>query len=143
MPSRRSLLFAAAFAPLGLAASGAAGATEPDHPLLRHSWRLAAIDGAPVVPDPQRGAPTLRFGADGRFSGSGGCNRVMGRYERDGDRLVFKDMASTLMACAGPVAALESRVLARLRGTSTWRLDGTGLVLSGPAGTLAYVPANP
>jgi heat shock protein HslJ len=142
MPSRRSLLFAAAFAPLGLAA-GAAGATVPVHPLLQHSWRLIALDGEAVVPDPQRGAPTLRFGADGRFSGSAGCNRVMGRYERDGDRLVFKDMASTLMACAGPVAALESRVLARLRGASTWRLDGTGLVISGPAGSLAFVPANP
>jgi heat shock protein HslJ len=34
-----------------------------------------------------------------RVAGSGGCNRVMGSFEVDGDQLRFGRMGSTRMSC--------------------------------------------
>jgi len=41
----------------------------------------------------------IRFGADGKVSGNGGCNRFGGSFEEDGSLLTFGPLMSTKMAC--------------------------------------------
>lgn len=63
-------------------------------------WRLVRLGERPVTqPERQREAHLILHPADGRVSGSGGCNRLAGGYELDGERLTFGRMAGTLMAC--------------------------------------------
>ena len=61
--------------------------------------RLAAVpDGVEV---------TAAF-EDGQVSGKGGCNRYMGPYQRDGDRIALGPLASTMMACPEPAMSVEA-----------------------------------
>lgn len=70
-------------------------------------WRFVAINGVAISGD--RPAE-LRF-ADGRMSGSAGCNRFSGDYSLEGDMLRTAKLASTLMACTGPNAEQEDAFL--------------------------------
>ena len=70
-----------------------------DRPLEGTYWRAVELAGKPApVQDPKREAHLL-FQADGRASGSDGCNRVSGTYKREGDAVTFGPMAGTRMAC--------------------------------------------
>ena len=56
---------------------------------------------------------TLRFGEDGRVTGTAGCNSYFGAYEiGDGGTLTIGEVGSTRMACVSPeVMDLESQYL--------------------------------
>lgn len=55
------------------------------------------LGGLPVEPSEGGRDPHLVLDPhDRRLSGSGGCNRLLGRYERDGDRLGFGAVATTM-----------------------------------------------
>ena len=73
-------------------------------------------------------AASLRL-ADGRVSGTGGVNRLMGDYELAGERLAFGPLATTMMA--GPAGQMEAeqRFLATLARVTGWSLDRECLVL--------------
>lgn len=45
----------------------------------------------------------LEIAADGRVSGTGGCNRISGKATISGDRIAFGPVASTFMACTPAV----------------------------------------
>ena len=79
------------------------------------------------------GQPSLSIQPDGTFSGTDGCNRLMGKGTVEGDTFRFGMFASTMMAC--------EEVTTWLNLASTAQLDGTTLVVfdSGGAqiGTLA------
>lgn len=58
--------------------------------------------------------------ADGRVAVSNTCNRMMGGFAVDGDKVTLGPMASTLMACPDPaLAALDAEVGTRLAGELT------------------------
>ena len=46
-----------------------------------------------------RNIPSLQFNASNQVKGADGCNRVMGAYQVQGDKLEFSQLASTKMAC--------------------------------------------
>src|SRR5262245_10206829 len=72
-----------------------------NEPLENTYWKLTHLGDAPVTSaEPQRQAHFILNPSDKRVSGSGGCNRFTGGYELNGDRLTFKQMAGTMMACA-------------------------------------------
>jgi transposase-like protein len=74
----RNLLTAAA---AGLLASGCATtATIDPAALIGSEWRVTQI-GSVAVPPNSRAA--IGFGADGRFYGNAGCNRMFGTYRVD------------------------------------------------------------
>jgi heat shock protein HslJ len=76
----------------------------------------------------------LRF-ADGRLSGSAGCNRLLGSYTRDGASLkLAPNMASTMMACPPPLMAQEQAVTKALAATAAFKLGDEGLMLLDTAG---------
>ena len=63
-----------------------------------------------------------------RLGGSGGCNRLLGSYELDGDTLTFGQMATTKMAC-GQGMDTEQAFLAVLTQVQTWKIVSEHLEL--------------
>lgn len=94
--------------------------------LTGREWRVAVIAGSVVA-----GEKPLAFSiaADGTVSGSGGCNRLMGRATIDGSAVRFDPVATTRMACAPEIMQQESRLLAALESVRGWRIDGDALEL--------------
>lgn len=99
-------------------------------PDVTGDWVIRAIDGRPLDGPPA----TIAF-ADGRISGSTGCNRFSGSYTVAGDRLVIAPPATTRMACPPPLMARETALLAALTGSLEVRAGGgTELTLVAAAG---------
>jgi heat shock protein HslJ len=110
------------FAPLD--SGGAANAT-----LENTSWKLTGLGDNPVsAPSPQREAYFLLDPANHRVSGSGGCNRLAGSYELNGDQLKFGQMAGTRMACPEGMDT-EQSFLKSLGLVTSWKITGQGLEL--------------
>jgi heat shock protein HslJ len=64
-------------------------------------WLLVELHGQAVIKNKEsKEAPYLQMSSDGRVAAYAGCNRILGGYElKDGFRIHFKGMASTMMAC--------------------------------------------
>ena len=78
-----------------------------------------------------KGLPEITFDiGKNRFSGSGGCNRIMGYVNAEGDRLKFGRVASTLMACKN--SDLEKEFLSALESTVNYKITGNQLMLANP-----------
>lgn len=118
--------FMAALCAAALAA-GCGSAISLDEPIEGPVWRLDQLGGEPVASggDPQRD-PQLQFDRrNGRVSGSGGCNRVSGTFERSGSVLKMTQLASTRMACTDPALSnKEAQFFAALQATASYRLQG-------------------
>jgi len=69
--------------------------------LVGTKWLLVELHGQAVVKNKEsKEAPYLQMSVDGRVAAYAGCNRILGGYElKDGFRIHFKGMASTMMAC--------------------------------------------
>lgn len=87
--------------------------------------RVLDVNGAPVVGGR---APTLRL-VEGRASGHGGCNSFTATYSSSGrDEIDFGPIASTKMACEGPVMEQEARYFAILDAVETFSRYGDGSI---------------
>lgn len=75
-------------------------------------------------PDP----PFIQFGAEGKLSGYGGCNRLMGTYTQNGDALHFGPIATTRKMCAD-VMETEQTILQILDDTRTAKASHLKLTL--------------
>ncbi len=107
-------------------------------PLDRTSWRVTHLNGEPVdltgLPlEPYLDLRPGRF----EFAGSDGCNRVVGTYAQEGDRLQFRVSAVTRIGC--PEGNAVSRAFSdALSATEAWLVsddvlelvDGQGRVLA-------------
>jgi uncharacterized lipoprotein YbaY len=82
---------------------------------------------------------TAVFGADGRLTGSAGCNRYTAGYEVEGEGIEIGPAASTRMACSEPegIMAQESAFLTALSTPTTWSIQGERLQLRTARGALA------
>ena len=69
--------------------------------LVGTKWLLVELHGQVVIKNKEsKEAPYLQLSMDGRVAAYAGCNRILGGYElKDGFRIHFKGMASTMMAC--------------------------------------------
>lgn len=78
---------------------------------------------------------TLEFGADGRVSGSAGCNQYFAAYTVDESNLTISDAGSTMMACDPPeVMQQEADFLAALQSAATYSFDGEQLQIANADG---------
>jgi heat shock protein HslJ len=112
-----------------------AGAARADSPLRGTHWTLVRLGDTPVEPT-DRQAPYLEFATDElRVAGSGGCNRVMGAFELDGDELHLGRLASTMMACDTGMEQ-EQRFLKSLEKVERYRIAGGQLELLDVDGAL-------
>src|SRR6266487_5581504 len=82
------------------------GQTQPanpgrNSPLEGTYWKAIELAGTPMpVQDSNREAHLL-FQPAGRVSGSDGCNRFTGTFQRNGDAITFGQMAGSQMVCVG------------------------------------------
>lgn len=81
-------------------------------PLNGTSWQLSSLGGVPPVVGT---TATLAF-ENGQANGNSGCNSFGGEYRVSGDKLEFKQMMSTLMACADPAAMEQESILMQFLG---------------------------
>lgn len=98
-------------------------------PLLGTTWALQRIryaDGSELVPDePER--YTLTLATDGSAALRVDCNRGVGRFEMDGDRLAFSTFATTRAFCGAD--SLDTPVLMQVAIVVGYRFDETGTLL--------------
>lgn len=82
---------------------------------------------------------TMAFSADGRVSGSAGCNLYSGSYTSSGAALSFGPAAATRKMCARPerIMEQEQQFLAALESVATVRQEGDRLELRTATGALA------
>ncbi|HMN47081.1 MAG TPA: YbaY family lipoprotein [Povalibacter sp.] len=96
-------------------------------------WHLVRLGTTPAVVNPQNPPRLTLQAADHRVAGSGGCNRMGGSYEIEGDRLEFGQMIGTMMAC--PQGMEQERAFHQaLARVKRWRLDGAMLELLDESG---------
>jgi heat shock protein HslJ len=102
-------------------------------------WALTELEGKPLVAGTGISA---EFTADGRVSGSAGCNRYSGTYTVSGNSITFSSpMASTMMMCEQAVMDQESAYLKALGEAKTYAVNGDQLTLTAGDGTQLAVYA--
>ena len=124
---------------LAMLAFGGCSLMQPNSPstpkvdLVGGTWVAENIDGKGVVDDARS---TLEFGTDGRVSGRGGCNQYNGTIDVKGASIFLGQLISTKMACARALMDQETRFLAALQATRSYKMtEENKLVLSDATGT--------
>jgi heat shock protein HslJ len=80
-------------------------------PLVGPRWVVDTIYAGNATTNPPPDATAhLTFTADGRVSGSGGCNAFGGRAAATSGTITFSEVISTMMACGGGRDSLEHAV---------------------------------
>lgn len=98
-------------------------------------WTLVWVEEFPSIPG-GAGAPTIRFGSDGRFAGNTGCNSAGAAYSADGDRLTIESMMVTKRACmAAERNQLERAFMRAVGATKRFRIVNGELELLSENGT--------
>ena len=99
-------------------------------------WKLTRLGDASVTGASQQQEPHFILDSEShRVSGSGGCNRLMGSYELNGDQLKFGQMAGSMMACAEGMDT-ETAFLQALGHVNAWKIIGSQLELLDNKGRL-------
>jgi heat shock protein HslJ len=122
--------------PTSAAPTAGASAATSTAGLADTTWNLTAYTdakGAEVPGTTGANVGTLNFAADGSFSGSTGCNRLVGQYTQNGSSLTMTPGPMTKMACPADVTAQENAILAALPKVASFT-SGTALVLTAADG---------
>lgn len=116
-----------AAAALVLAMTGAGNAQG----LAGSEWRPLDLEGVPVPADSRA---FVRFEAEGRIAGDGGCNRFTGHYTVEGATLAIGPLAATRRACPPPTMAFEDSFLTLLGRAAGFVRNRADLTLTDTAG---------
>jgi len=94
-------------------------------------WRLISFGPSGAEASLVAGTTvTLKFGEDGRASGSTGCNSYGGTYQVRGDNITFGRLISTRRACLDQNAnQQEQRFLSALEAANRFRLSSDRLTI--------------
>lgn len=105
-------------------------------PLENTDWTLVALRGKALEPAASQRPPELVLqSSQRRLAGSGGCNRLAGRYALEGDRLTLGQAASARVACPHGMAQ-EQAYLDALAAVARWRIDNQRLALLDARGSV-------
>jgi len=93
-------------------------------------WKIVNLGGERLEVAKGRRVPhmVLRNDQD-RYAATVGCNRVIGGYSVEGDKIEFMPGASTRMACPPPLGEMEEKLLSVLREARFWAINGQVLEL--------------
>jgi len=83
-------------------------------------WIAESIRNRGVIDNVQT---VIDITADGKVTGSGGCNRISGGATVSEARISFSPMISTKMTCAPAILDQESEFLLALGDARLWRID--------------------
>ena len=95
------------------------------------TWTLVELMGKPILLNENNKKKIYIFlqKEENRVLGFSGCNTIMGKYElKEGNRITFSDMASTMMAC--PDLAIETEFNKMLGTVDNYSLNGTTMTLN-------------
>jgi heat shock protein HslJ len=99
-------------------------------PLSYTEWTLADLDGAPVEVGEDALVPSLVLDLEeARVTGSGGVNRLTGRFVLSEDELRFGPLATTRMAGSEEAMRREHAFLDALARVTSYELDDRTLTL--------------
>lgn len=99
------------------------------------TWKLTAVKGIDVDLANAKQPVTARF-EGGRVQAFAGCNRIMGGYKLDAERLVIESLATTMMACPEPAMRVENALTPALGGSFRVALAQGSLTLTSDTGTV-------
>jgi heat shock protein HslJ len=111
----------------------ALGDRESSRSLEGAYWKAVELTGTPIAAQDPAREVYLQFRA-GRVSGFDGCNRIVGSYQLNGDRVTFGQLAGTRMACLDS-SGIEARVQDALSKAQRLSIVGDRLELFDAAGT--------
>ena len=101
-------------------------------------WTLVGMDrGGVIAPVIQGSVITAAFSADGRVSGTAGCNLYFAPFEQNGATLRIGPAGSTEMYCSDTARAImkqESTFLELLGSAASWKIRDGDLVISDSSG---------
>ena len=110
------------------------GNPQVESPLRGTYWKLVRLGETPVrVTEKQPEPHLILANFEPRISGSGGCNGLRGSFELDGDKLRFRGLASTRMACLAGMEQ-EQRFLKSMEKAQRYRISGSHLDMLDAAG---------
>ena len=93
-------------------------------------WRIVDLGGKGLWEVDSPTEPHMIFRSDQRrYAATVGCNRLMGRYTVNGNKIEFARGATTRMACAPPLDRMEQTLLDVLDGARSWSISGKVLKL--------------
>jgi|KBSMisStaDraftv2_1062788.scaffolds.fasta_scaffold1872284_1 heat shock protein HslJ len=104
--------------------------------LTQNSWVVNSLLGKQLDSSAYlKGLPSINFGADGKLTGSTGCNNFTGNFKLDGMGVNLDPGAMTKMACPGNgeadfLSALQQVTNLKLNGNTLSLLNGANEVLS-------------
>jgi heat shock protein HslJ len=126
---------------LGSAGTVVASFAPQSQELAGTSWRVTGYNnGKQAVVSALVGTQlTMEFAADGRVSGSAGCNNYTATYTASGSALRFGPAATTRKMCAQPEGIMEQeqQFLQALETVATIRQEGERAELRTAEGALA------
>jgi heat shock protein HslJ len=100
-------------------------------------WRLTQLDGKGITISAGEQPITMMFdAADTRVSGSLGCNRFNGPYERSTSSLHIGLLAVTRMMCIHDVMVTEDAFVKALTATASYAIEGQVLNLYDRSGRI-------
>lgn len=72
---------------------------------------------------------SITFGADGKVSGTGGCNTFSGTFTTTGTKVTMGPLATTMMACESPAGVMEqeAQLIKALGTAATFSIEGDKL----------------
>lgn len=108
----------------------------PQASLENTYWKLVSLRGKTVVVAERQSEPHFILQREPkRVAGSSGCNRLLGAYTLDGDKLSFGRTAGTMMMCTQGMQQ-ERAFLDALAEVVRWRIDGQRLLLFDAGGRM-------
>jgi len=99
--------------------------------LVGSEWRPIELTGETVPAD---AGLFVRFEAEQRVAGHGGCNALFGRYTIDTVNLAIGPLAATRKACPPEIMKREAALLKALENTRLFLRDGVKLTLKDAQG---------
>jgi len=103
----------------------------PTTQIQETTWKLFELMGKPVVlsENNKKEIYIILKKEENGVLGFSGCNTIMGKYElREGNRITFSAMASTMMAC--PDLAIETEFNKMLGAVDNYSLNGNTMTLN-------------
>ncbi len=107
----------------------AQGPIAPAQPLQETVWQLLSINGVPAQEAVLGQAAHIRLRKGGRLTGSTGCNRLQGSWQRNADRLGLSRIGSSRANCRESMSQQEQALQDALRNTRQFRQVGHQLEL--------------
>ena len=104
------------------------GAQRATAPLRSTYWRITRLGGRSIVVGDGQREPHMLLRMDGRFTGSSGCNQLMGAYKVDTSSINIGPLSMTRKACPNGLEQ-EQALTAALEAATTWKIIGEHLEL--------------